>query len=68
MIVRLNTFLIWRGVEYMAGEEADLPADVAAAYIRTNQAELITPPIECAALQTTPPKGKRYERNTATRT
>lgn len=52
----------------MAGEEADLPADVAAAYIRTNQAELITPPIECAALQTTPPKGKRYERNTATRT
>ncbi len=67
MIVRLNTFLIWGGVEHEAGEEIDLPAEVATAYVRTNQAVLITPPIECAALQTTPPKGRRNERITATR-
>ena len=67
MIVRMNTFLIWGGVEYMAGEEVDLPADVAAAYVRTGQAEQIKQPIETAALRTTPPKGKQDVRIQAAR-
>ena len=68
MIVRMTTFLMWGGMQYMAGEEVDLPAEIAAAYIRSNQAELIEQPIETAALRTTPPKGKYDARTTATRT
>ena len=62
MIVRMNTFLIWGGVEYMAGEEVDLPADVAAAYVRTGQAEATTPAIETAALRTQPALGRNDKR------
>lgn len=67
MQVRMNTTLVWYGYEYHAGDVADLPDDVATRYIVTNQAEPISPPIETAALQTTPPKGRRDARIQNTR-
>lgn len=39
MKVLLHTTVIWYGCEYHAGDVADLPTDVAEAFIRTNQAE-----------------------------
>jgi len=68
MRILLSTTLIWNGVEHHSGDEIDLPNDLAARYIAAGSAEPITPPIETAALQTTPPKGRNDGRNTATRT
>jgi hypothetical protein len=66
MTVRLSTSLQWHGLHH-SGDEIDLPAELAMRLIAAGSAELIETPIETAALQTTPPKGRRYERNTATR-
>ncbi len=65
MRILLSTSLVWFGQEYHSGDEVDLPDDLARRYIAAGSAESITPPIECAALQTTPPKGKRDVRNQA---
>lgn len=68
MLVRLNTTLCWAGYWSHSGDTVELPDDLARRYIAAGSAEPITPPVETAALQTTPPKGRRNERNTATRT
>jgi hypothetical protein len=67
MIVRLSTSLLWAGSWHHSGDEVELPDDVAAIYIRAGSAEPIAPPIETAALQTTPPRGRRNERITTAR-
>jgi hypothetical protein len=67
MLVRLSTSLCWGGVFSHSGDEIELPDDVARKFIAAGSAEPIAPPIETAALQTTPPKGRRNERTTATR-
>lgn len=64
MKILLSTTLIWQGREFHSGDEIDLPDELARKYIRVGSAEQIQPPIETAALQTTPPKGRRNERNT----
>ena len=68
MRVQLNTTLIWYGTEYHSGDEIELPDELARKYIAAGSAEPISPPIETAALHTSPPKGRRDVRNTATRT
>ena len=68
MKVLLNTTLIWYGRPYHSGEEIDLPDDLARKYIAAGSAEQVTPPIETAALITTPLKGRTNVRNAATRT
>lgn len=40
----MKTFLPWRGRSVLAGEEIDLPDDVAARYVATDQAERIEQP------------------------
>jgi len=68
MKVILSTTLPWAGYWYHSGDEVDLPDEIAARYIAAGSAEPIQPPpVETAALHTTPPRGKRDERNTATR-
>lgn len=67
MLIRMNTTLIWYGKEYHSGDEIELPDDIAGRYIAAGSAEPIAPPIETAALQTTPPKGRRHERNATAR-
>lgn len=67
MNVRLSTTLLWAGYWHHSGDEVELPDDVARTYIAAGSAEQVTPPIETAALQTTPPKGRRNERTTTTR-
>ena len=68
MLVRLSTSLLWAGTWNHSGDEVDLPNDLALRYIAAGSAEAIEQPIETAALQTTPPKGRNDVRNTATRT
>jgi hypothetical protein len=68
MLVRLHTTLCWAGYWSHSGDEVDLPDDLALRYIAAGSAEPITPPVETAALHTTPPKGRReHGRTTATR-
>ena len=67
MRIKLNTSLCWGGYWHHSGDETDLPDELARKYIAAGSAEPITPPIECAALHTTPPKGKHDGRHTATR-
>jgi hypothetical protein len=59
--------MCWGGTYYHSGDEIDLPDEVAAKYIAAGSAEHIPPAIETAALQTNPPKGKRYVRNATAR-
>ena len=67
MTVELSTSLCWAGVWYHSGDKCELPDEIALRYIAAGSAEPIAPPIETAALQTTPPKGRRNERITAAR-
>jgi hypothetical protein len=67
MKVLLSTSLCWAGAWHHSGDEVELPNDLASRYIAAGSAQPITPPIETAALQTTPPRGRRNERHTATR-
>ena len=61
MRVRLGTFLLWYGKPFQAGEEIDLPDDVAMRYIATHQAERVEQPqpvapvIEAATVNRTIP-------------
>ncbi len=66
MRVLLSTSLCWAGVWNHSGDEVDLPDDLALRYIAAGSAEPVAAPVECMAMQTTPPKGKRYERIQAT--
>jgi hypothetical protein len=65
MKVLLSTSLYWGGYWHHSGDEVDLPDELARKYIVAGSAEPIAQPIETAALQTTPPKGRRNERITA---
>jgi hypothetical protein len=62
------TTLIWCGQEHHSGDEAELPDDLARKYIAAGSAEHITPPVETAALRTTPAKGKHDVRIQTART
>lgn len=65
MRVLLSTSLCWAGNWYHSGDEVLLPDDLALRYIAAGSAERCEsnpPPVETAALQTTPPKGRRDER------
>jgi hypothetical protein len=59
----MTTFLPWRGRSVLAGEEIDLPDDVAARYVATGQAEKIEQPkapvIESAHLDRSQPSAMR---------
>lgn len=68
----MTTFLPWRGRSVLAGEEIDLPDDVADRYVATGQAELLeqtkAPVVESAHLDRShksamrdmrPPQSKR---------
>ena len=70
MLLRMNTFLLWRVQECPAGEEIDLPDDVAAAYLRTGQAEIvqtrITTAPEAAMLPPAQPRGNKNVRLSTT--
>lgn len=63
MTIRLSTSLLWNGVWHHSGDEIELPDELARKYIAAGSAEPIMPPIETAALITSPPKGKRDGRN-----
>lgn len=70
MKVRLLTTLQWAGYWSHSGDEVDLPDDLARRYIAAGSAEVIeqtAPPIETAALQTTPPRGRRDGRTQTAR-
>lgn len=60
MKIKLDTSLIWHGVEYHHGDVVDMPDDVARRYISTRQAEAM--PVECAAVRTQPIKGTQDDR------
>lgn len=63
MKVVLNTSLCWNGMWNHSGDEIELPDELARKYIAAGSAEPIIPPIETAALITSPPKGRRDVRN-----
>lgn len=67
MRIVLSTTLLWNGDEYHSGDEIELQDELARKYIAAGSAELVAPQVETAALQTTPPKGRRNERNSAAR-
>lgn len=70
MRVKMLTFLPWPGGDCPAGEEIDLPTDVAAAYVRTGQAEYVathTTPPEAAMLPAAQPRGNKHVRHATTR-
>ena len=50
MLVRMLTYLPWPGQPTEAGETIDLPEADALAYVRTGQAELVTPAVESATI------------------
>lgn len=63
----MKTCLPWYGQVYYDGDEAELPDDVAQRYIDTDQAELIVPVVETAALRTQPARGRQDGRIQTTR-
>jgi len=63
MRIRMKTFLLWHGRSVHAGEEIDLPDEVAKAYMATGQADAITPTkapiVESAHLNRSQPSAMR---------
>lgn len=70
MLVKMLTFLPWPGGDCPAGEEIDLPDEVAAAYVRTGQAEYVThtKPPEAAMRPAAQPRGNKHVRHATART